>query len=168
MLFVSEKKKEKLAEIIKENQVALYRMAYSYVHHEETAKDIVQETVLAAFSHISSLKDEDYMKTWLFRICINKSIDRTRKKQKPTENVVELKDYQAKTSSFNLFEHSDLFQAVMKLEPKLRTVIILRFFEEMKFEEIAQATNTNVNTVKSQVYKALNELKFTLEKEEQA
>lgn len=53
----------------------------------------------------------------------------------------------------------------MALEPKLRTVIILRFFEEMKFDEIAAATQTNVNTIKSQVYKGLELLKAQLKQE---
>ena len=53
----------------------------------------------------------------------------------------------------------------MALEPKLRTVIILRFFEELKFDEIAAMTQTNVNTIKSQVYKGLELLKTQLKQD---
>lgn len=168
MLLSQEKKKARLAEIIKENQTALYRMAYSHVRNEDLAKEIVQETILAAFSKLRTLKEENYMKTWLMRICINKALDALRQRKKITEDTVELQDYQAAYEETSAIEYSDLFHAIMKLDDKIKTVIILRYFEEMKFDEIARATRTNVNTVKSQVYKGLELLKEELEKEAMA
>ena len=54
----------------------------------------------------------------------------------------------------------DLVQdAIGKLSPREQAVIRLRFFEDMKLEEIAQCTGTNLNTVKSRLYKALKKLK---------
>ena len=49
------------------------------------------------------------------------------------------------------------------LEPKLKMIIILRFFEDMKIEEIAKITRTNTNTVKTRLYKALKILKMNME-----
>ncbi len=166
MVFLQEKKKKKLAEVIKENQTTLYRMAYSYVRNEETAKDIVQDTILTAFSKLSSLKEDQYMKTWLIRICINQSLDTLRRLKKSSENTVELQDYLAAPSKASSYEYSDLFQAIMKLDEKIRTVILLRYFEEMKFEEISHAVGTNVNTVKAQVYRGLELLKEYMKEDE--
>lgn len=56
-------------------------------------------------------------------------------------------------------ERLDLCRAVDRLEPKLRTVVMLRFYEDMKLEDIARITGANVNTVKSRLYKALEKLK---------
>ena len=56
-------------------------------------------------------------------------------------------------------EALDLYRAVQSLEPKLRTVIMLRFFEDMKLEEISKVTHTNLSTVKSRLYKGLHVLR---------
>ena len=53
----------------------------------------------------------------------------------------------------------DIYQKIQSLNEKLQTVIILRFFEDMKIEEIAKITNVNISTVKSRLYKGLKELK---------
>ena len=53
------------------------------------------------------------------------------------------------------YEGIDTYKYVQKLSPKIKTVILLRFFEDKKIEEIAKITNTNVNTVKSRLYKGL-------------
>lgn len=59
-------------------------------------------------------------------------------------------------------ERLDLYRAVEGLEPKLRTIVMLRFYEDMKLEDIARVTGTNVNTVKSRLYKALDRLRVEL------
>ena len=61
-------------------------------------------------------------------------------------------------------EGIDIYNHIQKLNEKVRTVIILRFFEDMKIEEIATITKTNVNTVKSRLYKGLKELKNLIER----
>ena len=62
-------------------------------------------------------------------------------------------------------EGIDVYKCVQSLNEKLKTVIILRFFEDMKIDEIAKITKTNENTVKSRLYKGLKELKKLIEKE---
>lgn len=161
-----ERKKDKLANLIKENQVTLYRMAYSYVHNEEAAKDIVQDTILQAYKKLDTLKEDNYMKTWLIRILINQSLDTLRRQKRKNEDTLEYQDNLSSTHDSSFYEYSDLYHAVNQLDDKIRTVIVLRYFEEMKFEEIAKITDTNINTVKSQVYKGLTLLKENMQEEE--
>ena len=59
----------------------------------------------------------------------------------------------------NIVENMDIYNNIQMLNDKLKTVVILRFFENLKIEEIAVITKTNINTVKSRLYKGLNELK---------
>ena len=56
-------------------------------------------------------------------------------------------------------ERLDLYAAIGRLNLQEQTVIRLRFFQDMKLEEIAQSTGTNLNTVKSRLYKALDKLR---------
>ena len=60
-------------------------------------------------------------------------------------------------------EGLDVYKYVQDLNEKLKTVIILRFFEDMKISEIAKITKTNESTVKSRLYKGLKELKRLIE-----
>lgn len=160
-----EEKKDLLEKTILEHQRMLYRIAFSIIKDEQLALDAVQETIVKAYSQIHQLRQPEYIKTWLVRICMNEANGLCRKQITQRQRQTELQAYQGVTEDASPTEYSDLFQAVMTLEPKLRTVIVMRFFEELKFDEIAAMTQTNVNTIKSQVYKGLDLLKAQLKQE---
>lgn len=148
-----------LIEFIEENQEKLYRIAFSYVKNEDLALDIVQESIEKALRNIKTLKHEEYVKTWFYRILINESLQFVRRNKNTTLCQVEdLKDYIEWNDNITL-DGIDLYNNISKLKEKLRTVIILRFFEDLKIEEIARITKTSPNTVKSRLYKGLEELR---------
>ena len=62
-------------------------------------------------------------------------------------------------------DYIDLYNSMDKLSSKLKTVVMLRFFEDMKLDEISRITGDNVSTVKTRLYKALRILKLDLEVE---
>mgnify|MGYP001851738244 FL=1 len=149
----------RLIEFIEENQDKLYRIAFSYVKNEDLALDIVQESIEKALRNIKTLKHEEYVKTWFYRILINESLGYIRRNKNTTLCQVEdLKDDIEWNDNITI-EGIDLYNNIGKLKEKLRTVIILRFFEDLKIEEIARITKTSPNTVKSRLYKGLEELK---------
>lgn len=148
-----------LIEFIEKNQEKLYRIAFSYVKNEDLALDIVQESIEKALRNIKTLKHEEYVKTWFYRILINESLQFVRRNKNTTLCQVEdLKDYIEWNDNITL-DGIDLYNNISKLKEKLRTVIILRFFEDLKIEEIARITKTSPNTVKSRLYKGLEELR---------
>ena len=149
----------RLIEFIEENQDKLYRIAFSYVKNEDLALDIVQESIEKALRNIKTLKHEEYVKTWFYRILINESLGYIRRNKNTTLCQVEdLKDDIEWNDNITI-EGIDLYNNIGKLKEKLRTVIMLRFFEDLKIEEIARITKTSPNTVKSRLYKGLKELK---------
>lgn len=149
----------KLIEFIEENQDKLYRIAFSYIKNEDLALDIVQESIEKALRNIKTLKHEEYVKTWFYRILINESLGYIRRNKNTILCQVEdLKDDIEWNDNITI-EGIDLYNNIGKLKEKLRTVIILRFFEDLKIEEIARITKTSPNTVKSRLYKGLEELK---------
>ena len=149
----------RLIEFIEENQEKLYRIAFSYVKNEDLALDIVQESIEKALRNIKTLKHEEYVKTWFYRILINESLGYIRRNKNMTLCQVEdLKDNIEWNDNITI-EGIDLYNNIGKLKEKLRTVIILRFLEDLKIEEIARITKTSPNTVKSRLYKGLEELK---------
>lgn len=157
MLHKKEEQIEFIKEYIKSNQQDFYRLAYSYTKNSDDALDIVQEAIYKAIANARTLKNPAYLKTWVYRILVNESINWIRKRKNivldetvPNNLLYEDKD---------IAEEISIYNAIQQLEPKLRTIIILRFFEDMNLEEISTITKTNLNTVKSRLYKSLNILK---------
>ena len=156
--------KEILIDFVKNNQEKLYRVAFSYSRNEEEALDLIQEAITKALKNIDKLKEKEYIKTWFYRILINECLQYIKKNKRII--TCELQEIESKEWNDNIsVEGIDVYKCVQSLNEKLKTVIILRFFEDMKIDEIAKITKTNENTVKSRLYKGLKELKKLIEKE---
>lgn len=156
--------REILIEYIKENQERLYKIAYTYTRNQDLALDIVQEAVTKALENIHKLRQEEFVKTWFYRILINEALQTVKKNRKFIEyELLENKEY-IHDNEDKIVENIDIYNRIEKLNDKLKTVIILRFFENLKIEEIAIITKTNTSTVKSRLYKGLNEIKRDYER----
>lgn len=140
-----------------ENYAKYYRLAYSYVHNEADAQDIVQEGAYKAIRNSRSLKKEEYAETWIYRIMINEALNFLRKNK---VQIVPFEDIQESTT--DRYEDQDLRQALENLDPMDKTIVVLRYFEEFKLEQIAEMTKENLNTVKSRLYRALKKLNLSL------
>lgn len=155
---------EILIEYIKENQEKLYKVAYTYTKNSELALDVVQEAITKSLENIHKLRKEKYVKTWFYRILINESI----KAYKGNKYFI---DYESATNEVyngsyenEVINNLDIYTVIQGLNQKVKTVIILRFFENLKIEEIAYITKTNTNTVKSRLYKGIGEIKKEIER----
>ena len=157
---MTKKEKFKLVEnFIIENREAHYRLAYSYVRNKENALDIVQDSILKALKSIDRLEEISYLKTWFYRIIINTSIDFIRKHQRVTvmdEDVLNVHLPQLEDDVIDM----DLQDAIDQLPSTYKTLIILRFFEDLKIDEIAAITDENINTTKTRLYRALKILRI--------
>lgn len=147
-----------LIEFITQNQQHFYRFAYQYIQNEQAALDVVSNAVYKSLTKYKSLREIDYLKTWFYRILINESKTYLRK-NKRLINLEEISDISHYRDHYHLDEWN-LYENINQLPDKLKTIIILRFYEEMTLEEIAMITKTNLNTVKSRLYKALKLLKL--------
>ena len=146
-----------LADYIVSHQEDFYRLAFSYVKNRDAALDVVQESIVKALSKADSLREPAYLRTWFYRILLNESMNHFRR----TSRVLPLEELeqQSAPAGRDLGERLDLYDAIDRLAPREQVIIRLRFFEDMKLEEIAQATGVNLNTVKSRLYKALRKLR---------
>lgn len=155
---------QELALFVENNQERFYRVAYTYVKSREDALDVIHDAIVKALQSYHTLRRPEYAKTWFYRILINECNSFLRKNRR----LLSWEDGLAQQAAENLFdiykdEYIDLYAAVEKLSPDMKTVVVLRFFEEMKLEEIAEITSTNLNTVKSRLRRALNYLKLDME-----
>ncbi|MFL0268968.1 sigma-70 family RNA polymerase sigma factor [Candidatus Clostridium radicumherbarum] len=156
---ILEKQIEEYVIKYKENH---YRLAYSYVKNIDDALDIIQESIYKAIASKDSLKEPRYMKTWFYRIIVNTSLDFLRKQNKLT--VVDDETLEGFDSgTIDNYENFDLQRALDSLPENFRIVVILRYFEDLKLEEIAEVLKVNVNTVKARLYKSLDKLRIKMD-----
>lgn len=146
-------------ETLTANYKKYYRLAFSYVHTETDAMDIVQEGAYKAILKCDSLKNPEYADTWIYRIMINEALHFVRQNKKDTTNY-DTSDLTTKDS----YENYDLHQALNMLEPLDRSIVIMRYFEDMKLEQITDIMDSNISTIKSRLYRSLKKLKVSLSK----
>lgn len=155
MLFQGKDKKEqKIEQLLLENYNSYYRLAYSYVHNESDACDIVQNGAYRAILHSDTLRQEKYAATWLYRIMLNEIFRFVKKERSLPLDVVE-----AEQGKEDTYENIDLQRALDMLPKEDKAVIELKYFEDMKLTEIAEVLNENVNTIKSRLYRGLKKLR---------
>lgn len=148
-----------IIEFIYENQASLYRLAYSYARNREAALDIVQDTVVQAISHAASLRSADAVKPWVYRILVRESLAYIKRNQR----LVLMEELpEAIAPEEDVGGRLDLYRAVQRLDPKYRIIVILRYYEDLKLEDIARVTGVNLNTVKARLYRALDLLREDL------
>lgn len=144
----------------------IYRLAYSYVRNPEDALDIVQESIYKGISSIESLKDINVIKTWFYRIVVNTSLDfiRKRSKEKRSKEIALDDEILLNNDVIDSDDYPDidLERALENLPDNYRIIIILRYFEDLKIDEIAKILDVNINTIKTRLYKGLELLRVEM------
>jgi RNA polymerase sigma factor (sigma-70 family) len=156
------------AELMQRYKDSIYFMSLKMVNNKDDAMDLTVETFGRAFENIEKYKPDFAFSTWLFRIATNNCIDFIRKKrlnvislQSLTEEDRDEKQLQIVSDNLNPEETSIKKQESEKLKniidhlPKrYRTLIILRYYDEQSYEEIAQQLDLPLGTVKAQLFRA--------------
>jgi RNA polymerase sigma-70 factor (ECF subfamily) len=133
-------------------------------NHDE-ADDIAQETFVKMYEALDGFRGEAKLYTWLYRIMMNAVIHRTRKKK--TRNAVNLDDVgdslvSSELSPDSRMEKTEMTrlieEAIEQLPPKQREVFLLRFYDELPYEEIAQAVGTSVGGLKANYFHAVKKI----------
>ena len=137
-----------------------YRLALSYVHKEEDAADIVQNGAYKAILNSSSLKNPEYASTWVYRIMLNEIFSFYREKR--VASLEEMETERETLSVEDTYENFDLKQALNALSKEDKAVVELRYFEDMKLEEISEILEENISTVMSRLYGSLKMLNVML------
>lgn len=162
--FVKKKSKEEIVEeTILEHYDQYYRLAYSYVHNEADAEDIVQNGAYKALRASNTLQKPDYAGTWVYRIMLNEIFGFLRRPRADSyEYMYNELGIEAGSAEDN-YRDIDLQRALDSLPKQDKAVIIMRFFEDKKLEEIALILNENLSTVKSRLYRGMKKLRIELE-----
>ena len=137
--------------------------------HEDT-DDLMQEIFIKIWKGLPSFRGESQIYTWIYRIATNEVISKLRKERMTsfleidpmTEKMLKRIDDDPYFNGDEL--QRELYKAVQKLPQKQRLVFNMRYFDEMKYEDIAEITGTSVGALKASYHHAYNKIKEHLEK----
>lgn len=137
----------------------MYKVAKSYLKREEDIADVMQDTVLSAFEHLSELKQDTYFKTWLIRILINRCNDilKERKRCEVQEAFTEVGYMDANQSNVEFNE------LIASLTEDCRVIMLLYYGEGFNAREIGEILEVSENTVKSKLRRSRMKLRNVLQ-----
>ncbi len=146
---------EAFLELMDKNSLAMYKVARAILNNDDDAADAIQSTILSCFEKIDTLKKPEYFKTWLIRILIN-NCNRILRHYKREKLPGQLPEAMRADSSLAEFEFKEMLSLV---EEKYRLVLILYYLEGFKIPEIAVLLEMNVNTVKTRLARAREQIR---------
>ncbi len=151
-------------ELIDAHYEALYRYAYRLTGNSSDAEDLTQDTFGKAIARLGQLRDRDRAKSWLFRILRNAYLhrvrDERRKKLVPIEAVGDLAEILPEAPPE--VDSAALQEALDELDETFRTPLILFYFEDFSYRDIAEQMDLPIGTVMSRLARAKGYLRSRL------
>jgi len=174
MARLAEGDREALAPLMERHYHRLYRIALSYLRNPDDALDAVQETFVKAFQNADRWDGSVEAGPWLSRVAINQSIDRWRRNRRRQATFAPLAEGDHEITLADGAPAPDrrvlgrelrdrLAVALGRLSERQRAVVVLRLYEEMTLEEIADTLGMRLGTVKSSLHRALGRLRTGLQ-----
>lgn len=142
-------------ELITMNKEKLYKIAFSYLRDETDSLEAIQEVTYRAYTKLNKLKEPKFFSTWLIKILINYCTDELKRRKRTVFKPVE--DHP--TNELDKDARYDLEQAVDQLDTKYKTVIILKYYQDLTITDIAAILERPEGTIKTWLNKALKELR---------
>ena len=133
-------------------------MIRKMVLSHDSANDVLQNTYIRIFKGIENFKEKSKLSTWIYRIAYNESIRflTTESKLKKVELDSNDDNYSRKLYADEYFDAENLLlkfhQILSDLSLRQRNIFNMKYFDELKFNEISEITGTNINTIKSTYY----------------
>lgn len=144
----------------------LYSFLLRLTGDRSLAEDLCQEAFLRGYLHLKELRDTERFRSWLFRIAVNLYHSDRRRLAPLAADAPELDildNHRAHAQAMQRETQLAIRTLVRRLRPELREVVLLRFFQGFQFDEMAEILDCPVGTLKSRLYKAVDELRIGLQ-----
>lgn len=146
--------------IVVKHQKKLYQIIRRLVIDHDDTNDLLQNTFLKAWSHLENFREESNLFTWLYRIASNEALTfLTSKRKKVTqsmENIHPYTSHQDATSGHEIQEK--LIKAIHTLPEKQRIVFNMKYYDELKYEEMSEILQTSVGALKASYHHAVKKI----------
>jgi RNA polymerase sigma-70 factor (ECF subfamily) len=146
-------------------QERLYYHVRRYVHNHEDANDILQNTCIKIWNAIDNFRGESGLYTWLYRIAGNEAITFLNKNKKRNEVDIEqtTANYRSAADTIDGDEMTlKLERAIATLPDKQKQVFIMRYYDELPYEKIAEISETSVGALKASYHHAVKKIEEIL------
>lgn len=158
--------------LVEGNQTRVYNLAYRMLGNEKEAEDAAQDAFTQAYARLRSYNPEWRFKTWIMTITSNLCIDRLRRRKlepmsftdytrpgaeddsDPLEHAFESKDPGPDAVAVKKQQREDVKRMLLGLPPEDRTMVVMFYWDDMSYEDIAKATGSSVSGVKSRLFRA--------------
>jgi len=151
--------------LIERYQRPVFNTVLHMVGDAEDAREVCQQAFMKAFEHLSSYDRDRKFFSWIYRVAVNESINFL-KARKPHESLNETLEHPRANPAEHfeeLEQWTHLHEAIMKLDPNYKAVVILRHFIHLSYREVADILNLPEKTVKSRLFTARQMLREALE-----
>lgn len=156
--------REAFSELVKEYSEQLYWQIRKIVLSHDDANDVLQNTFIKIWTSIDNFRGDSKLSTWLYRIAINESITYLNKQR--NLNNVSMDDSDSflvhKLESDQYFDGDEaqlkLQKAILTLPEKQRIVFNMKYFDEMKYEEMSEILETSVGALKASYHHAVKKI----------
>lgn len=160
------------SELVQQYSRPLYWQIRKIVIDHDDTNDILQNTFIKIWTSINSFKGDSKLSTWLYRIAINESITFLNKQRNKHNIPIDSTDsfLMSKLESDPYIDGDDvqlkLQKAVLSLPDKQRLVFNMKYFDEMKYDEISEILETSVGALKASHHHAVKKIEEFLSKED--
>ncbi|MFO7998059.1 MAG: sigma-70 family RNA polymerase sigma factor [Bacteroidales bacterium] len=150
--------------IVRQYQQALYWHIRRLVISHEDANDIVQDVFIKAWRALAKFRGDSGLYTWLYRIATNEALTfLKRKKTRFLLPLVDLERQLAETLESDVFYEGkaiekEIQKAILSLPEKQRVVFNLRYYDEMKYEDMARILDTSAGALKASYHHAVKKI----------
>lgn len=163
-------------ELVRRYQRAVSNVIYLTLGDRQEVEDLTQEVFIRAYRSLSGFDENAKLYSWLYRIAVNLCIDEVRRRKirktislnLMTESALERErkskdSHSPATAELLKAENSDvILKALKKLSPAYRSALVLREYENMAYEDIADSLGVSVQAVKSRIFRARQEMRELL------
>jgi RNA polymerase sigma-70 factor (ECF subfamily) len=163
--------REAFRELFENHKDRVWTVALRFTGDESAARDVTQQVFLKLFTSITGFRQESNFKTWLYRLVANECMDEFRKRRRliPLDffrpasgderdedcGAIEMKEWRQEPLQEERLARLEISEAVLaalaQLKPKLRMAIVLKYFEDLSYEQMAEALGCSTGTVASRL-----------------
>lgn len=151
----------------------IFNLAIRMLGSVEDAADACQDIFISAYEKINSFNGNSKFSTWLYKIAINNCISKLRRRKiehriydnSVSQDNLAIKHYAIRDDEANVIKNQlthRILKAIQNLPDEQKTIIELKIYQDLSFEEISQITGIPVGTAKSRLHYALNKIKNEL------
>jgi RNA polymerase sigma-70 factor (ECF subfamily) len=160
--------KAAFGKLIEAYQTPVYNLAYRMLNNSGEAEEAAQEAFIRAYTRLDSYKPAHKFSTWMLSITSNYCIDLIRKRRAlllsideplPAHPALQSEKSKGPESQMVMSEQQEMVQGLLQELPEdYRQAVVLRYWYEMSYDEIAEVMNTTVSAIKSRLFRARRQL----------